>query len=95
MDFRNRRRKRPVVQPFVQPWTSASETAHAIQHVDSHESRNDIQSDPWHTQTMRRNTREGSRKRDTISILGTGTADTLESMVAPTLTPLFGKQQNQ
>ena len=35
------------------------------------------------TQTMRRNKREGPRKRDTISILVTGTADTLEIMVSP------------
>ena len=73
----------PFVQPFVQPWTSASATAYAIQHVDSHEFRNGIQSDPWRTQTMRRNKREGPRKRDTISILGTGTADTIEIKVAP------------
>ena len=73
----------PVVQPIVQPWMSASATAHAIQHVDSHESRNGIQSDPWRTQTMRRNKREWPRKRDTISILGTGTADTIEIKVAP------------
>ena len=32
---------------------------------------------------MRRHKREGPRKRNTISILGTGTADTLEIMVAP------------
>ena len=32
---------------------------------------------------MRRNKREGPRKRDTISILGTGTADTIEIKVAP------------
>ena len=54
-----------------------------IQHVDSHESRNGIQSDQWRTQTMRRNKREGPRKRNTISILGTGTADTIEIEVAP------------
>ena len=58
----------PVVQPFVQLWTSASATEHAIQHVDSHESRNSIQSDPWRTQTMRRNKRRGPRNRNTISI---------------------------
>ena len=60
-----------------------SATAHVIQHVDSHESRNSIQSDPWRTETMRRNKREGPRKNNTISILGTGTADTLEILVAP------------
>ena len=32
---------------------------------------------------MRRNKREWPRKRNTMRILGTGTADTLEIMVAP------------